>query len=266
MFLSKLVNYSKLLFAYVKLNFQAEYEYRAAFCSQVGAMFINDCFWLGFWTTFFKRFPVLNDWSSAEVVTLWSVVAAGFGIAHGFFGNAIALPGLIMRGGLDSWMLYPRALLPHLLLGKTHVTSWGDVVFGIVAYLVLVRPDLPHMILFAILLICVSICFVGFSVLSGSLGFFVGNAEALAEQWRFSLISFSTYPPNLFDGPVRLVLYTLIPAAFVGYLPVEALRNLSLSHALLCFVGSITVLAVSVAVFYIGLRRYESGNLTEMRG
>lgn len=262
----KLFKFIGLLCAYVRMNFHSEYEYRAAFWSQVGAMFINDFFWLGFWTSYFQRFPVLNNWTANEVVTLWSVVAAGFGLAHGFFGNAIALPGTIAKGGLDSWMLYPRALLPHLLLGKTHVTSWGDIVFGIVAYVVLVRPDLPHFVLFLLLLISVAVCFVGFSVLTGSLGFFIGNAEAVAEQWRFSLISFSTYPPNLFDGPVRIVLYSLIPAAFVGYLPVEALRKFSLNEALICTAGSFAILSISILVFYTGLRRYESGNLTEMRG
>ena len=262
----KLLNYIALLCAYVRLNFKAEYEYRGAFWSQVAAMFLNDCFWLGYWVLFFERFPILNDWTIQDVITLWSVVASGFGIAHGFFGNAILLPSIIMRGGLDSWMVYPRALLPHLLLGKTHVTSWGDALFGVVAYVVLVRPDLPHFALFLLLLFTVSVTFVGFSVLSGSLGFFIGNADVLAEQWRFALICFSTYPPSLFDGFVKLALYTVVPAAFVGYLPVTALKNLSLLDTAFCAAGALALLLVSIKVFYVGLSRYESGNLTEMRG
>ncbi len=262
----KLLNYIWLLGAYVRLNLSSEYEYRAAFWSQVIAMIINDCCWLAFWILFFQRFPVLNEWKINDVITLWAVVAGGFGLAHGFFGNAISLAGIISRGGLDSWMCYPRALLPHLLLGKTHVTSWGDAFFGIVAYLVLIHPDLYHFTLFLFLLLTVAVTFVGFSILSGSLGFFVGNAEVLSEQLRFALVSFSTYPPGLFDGVVKLVLYTLIPAAFVGYLPVEALRTLSLTDAALCLVGASFILTVGATVFSIGLRRYESGNLTEMRG
>jgi ABC-2 type transport system permease protein len=65
---------------------------------------------------------------------------------------------------------------------------------------------------------------------------------------------------------VKLLLYTLIPAGFVTYLPIRALRDLSLLHATLTVAGSFGVLAVGVGVFYYGLRRYESGNLMEMRG
>jgi ABC-2 type transport system permease protein len=65
---------------------------------------------------------------------------------------------------------------------------------------------------------------------------------------------------------VKLLLYTLIPAAFVTYLPIQALRELSLTHAALAVAGALGVLAVGVAVFSYGLRRYESGNLMEMRG
>ena len=60
--------------------------------------------------------------------------------------------------------------------------------------------------------------------------------------------------------------HTLIPAAFVTYLPIEALRTLSLGHAGLALLGSLAVLAAGVLLFYTGLRRYESGNLMEMRG
>ncbi|MGH7999129.1 MAG: hypothetical protein ACREPR_06805 [Brasilonema sp.] len=62
------------------------------------------------------------------------------------------------------------------------------------------------------------------------------------------------------------MLYTLIPAGFVTYLPIEALRKLSLMHTLLAVAGSTVVLLVGVGVFYHGLRRYSSGNLMNMRG
>jgi energy-coupling factor transporter ATP-binding protein EcfA2 len=81
-----------------------------------------------------------------------------------------------------------------------------------------------------------------------------------------AMITFTTYPAILFEGLVKLLLYTLIPAGFISYLPVEALRQFSLGHAALALAGAFAMLAISGVVFYHGLRRYESGNLTEMRG
>ncbi len=264
--INKLMNYLQLAGAYVCLNWKIQLEYRGAFISQVVAMFLNDAIWVAFWTLFFNRFQVINGWGTSDVITLWAISAAGFGIAHAICGNALFLPGIIARGELDVWMLYPRALLPHLVMGKMSATSVGDAIFGYAVYLAFVRPDLPHFLLFTVLTLSVAVLFVGFSVLTGCLSFFVGNAESLSTQWRFAMITFSTYPAGLFKGGAKLLIFTLIPAGFVSHFPIEALRKLSLIDAGLAFAGSLAVVAVAVSVFYFGLNRYESGNSLAMRG
>ncbi|MBI1270973.1 hypothetical protein GC174_11125 [bacterium] len=262
----KFTGYLTLALSYIKFNLKSQWEYRGAFLSQMVAMAANNCVWVAFWALFFTRFPVLRGWGVEDVITLWAVAATGFGLAHSVCGNALALPWIIARGQLDVWMLYPRALLSHVLLGSMSATSCGDTVFGFFVYLAFVRPDLPHLLLFVVLSISVAFLFVGFSILTGSLTFFLGNAEGLAEQWRFSMITFSTYPATLFEGVVKIILYTLIPAAFVSYLPIVALKEMSMYYTALTLAGSFAVLAIGSAVFYLGLRRYESGNLLEMRG
>jgi ABC-2 type transport system permease protein len=157
-------------------------------------------------------------------------------------------------------------LLPHLILGKSSATAWGDALFGYGVYFVFVRPDFAHIILFICLSLIVACSFVGFSVLTGSLSFYLGNAEGLAEQWRFSLITFSTYPETLFEGRVKFILDTLVPAGFVTYLPLQALHQLSWQCTLLTAAGAAVIVFLGTAAFYSGLRRYESGNLTDMRG
>jgi ABC-2 type transport system permease protein len=260
------LNYLKLCIAYVRLNFNAHLEYRGAFISQVLAMLLNNCMWLAFWGIFFTRFPVLRGWTIQDVITMWAITASGFGLAHTLYGNAIPLASLITMGQLDVWMLYPRRLLPHLLLGKMNATSWGDTLFGYGIYVGLVHPDGAHFALFVLLSFSVAALFVGFSVLTGSLSFFVGNASMLSDQWRGAMMTFSTYPATLFEGTVKFLLFTLLPAGFVSYLPIEALRSFSLVHAALTLVGSLVILGLGVIVFYVGLQRYESGNLMEMRG
>ncbi|HWQ11428.1 MAG TPA: ABC-2 family transporter protein [Roseiflexaceae bacterium] len=264
--IQRIWRYLGLAAAYTHLNLRAQLEYRGAFVAQVAAMFLNDAVWVAFWVLFFTRFPVLRGWTATDVITVWALAAAGFGLAHAIYGNGLILPTLIAQGQLDVWMLYPRALLPHMLLGRMSATAWGDALFGYVVYLAFVRPDLPHLLLFTALTLSVALLFVGFSVLSGSLGFFLGNGAALAEQWRMAMLTFSTYPAVLFEGGIKILLYTLIPAGFVTHVPVLALRTLSLADAALALAGALGVLAAGWAVFALGLRRYESGNLMEMRG
>jgi len=264
-FVRDLSSYVRLAAAYVRLNLDAQLEYRGAFISQIVAMFLNDCVWVIFWTLFFSRFPVLRGWGVRDVITVWAIAAAGFGLAHGIFGNAVELPKIIANGQLDVWMLYPRALLPHLLLGRMSAAAWGDALFGYLVYVFYVRPDVPHFALFVGMTLSVAVLFVAFGVITGSVAFFVGNSSTFAEQWRMAMLTFSTYPATLFTGVVKLLLFTIVPAGFVTYLPIEALRNLSLVDAGLAVAGAAGILSVSVLVFYVGLRRYESGNLLAMR-
>jgi ABC-2 type transport system permease protein len=261
-----IISYLELVMAYVRLNFNAHLEYRGAFITQIIAMLINNSVWLIFWAIFFNRFPVLRGWTVQDVITMWAMASSSFGLAHTICGNALLLSNLIVQGELDVWMLYPRTLLPHLLLGKMNATSWGDMLFGFGVYLFFVKPDILHLTLFTALTISAAGVFIGFGVITGSLSFYLGNSLVLTNQWRNAMITFTTYPGTLFEGWVQLLLYTLIPAGFVTYLPIEALRSLSPVHALLAFAGSIGVLSVSVGVFYYGLRRYSSGNLMQMRG
>ncbi len=259
-------NYLKLVAAYIRLNLRAQLEYRGAFISQMVAMFVNNGFWLLFWVLFFTKFPVLRGWQLNDVVTMWAVAASSYGLAHSIFGNTVFLPSLIAKGQLDVWMLYPRRLLSHLILGKMNASSFGDLLFGPITYLLIVRPDAPHFALFLVLTLSAAILILGFDIAVCSLGFFVGNSETISEQWRFSFITFSTYPDALFEGKSRLLLFTLIPAGFINCVSVRALHNLSWVYALYVFLGAIAFLAIGVSIFYIGLRRYESGNLMEMRG
>jgi ABC-2 type transport system permease protein len=264
--LAKLRSYVALVASYIRFNLNAQLEYRGAFISQVLAMFLNDGVWVAFWVLFFNRFPVLRGWTVNDVVTVWAITAAGFGIGYAIFGNGLQLAQMIAQGQLDVWMLYPRTLLSHLLLGRMETTAWGDLLFGYAVYVLFVHPDPVHFGMFVALTLSVAIVFVGLAVLAGSLSFFLGNASVLAELWRNTLITFSTYPSILFEGAVKFLLFTLIPAGYVSYIPIEALRQLSLGHAAIGLAGALTVLIVGVAVFYRGLRRYESGNLTIMRG
>lgn len=264
--IARLLNFAHLAKAYVAFNFKSQLEYRSAFIWQIVSMIVNDIFWLVYWVLFFHRFPVTGNWNQNDVITMWAIVAAGYGIAYGIAGNATFVATIIVKGQLDTWLLYPRAVLPHLLFGKMHVSAWGDALFGILAYLFLVHPSVHSFVLFLLLVLSVGILFVGFGVLVGSLGFFLGNAEGLSEQLRFALVTFSTYPPSIFESATKLILYTLIPAGFCSYIPVEALKNHSIEYVFLSFIGALLILAAGAAVFYLGLRRYESGNLMEMRG
>jgi ABC-2 type transport system permease protein len=75
-----------------------------------------------------------------------------------------------------------------------------------------------------------------------------------------AIITFAIYPITLFDNTAKLILFTLIPAALMGALPAEFVHAFNWGTLTEIFLGSLAFLALAVAVFRLGLRRYESGS------
>jgi ABC-2 type transport system permease protein len=153
-----------------------------------------------------------------------------------------------------------------VLVSRSGTAGWGDVAFGLLAYGIFGRFDPQTIALYVVLVIASLLIYTSFAVLAGCLGFWIGNAEATAFQAQQATINFSLYPGAMFQGWIRVLLFTLVPAGFISHVPVELLRSFDPWRlaALLGFTA-FSVAAAAVA-FRIGLRRYESGNLVTLRG
>jgi len=255
----------RLVGAYTVANVQAAMEYRVSFWVQIITMIANDSLWLFFWWTYFHQFPLTHGWQATDIIILWAISACGFGLCMGIFGNARYIAALIMNGGLDAYLSMPRNVLLHACIATSDTTAWGDIIFALGAFVLFLHPDIWHIGLFVLLALQVGLIFTAFLVILSSLAFFLGNTEGLAQQLMGALISFSTYPMNIFSGVVRLLLFTVVPAGFVSFVPLQLLHTFTwpLLGGMLGF--TLLIVAAAVGLFELGLRRYESGNLLGMQ-
>jgi ABC-2 type transport system permease protein len=174
--------------------------------------------------------------------------------------NAHHLAYLIAQGRLDYYLVFPRNLLLHVIGSRMIISTVGDVSFGLMAYLFTGLFHPVEMLLFVVAVLLVALIFSAYSVIVGSLAFFMGNSQFSSQQLYLALITFSTYPNSLFSGFSRMLLYTLIPAGFVGAVPVEMIQTHSGDLLLVLLLATIILWSAATAVFYIGVRRYESGS------
>ena len=264
--LSRSIRTLRFISAYAAANLQAALEYRSAFAIQVLSMLGSDCLWLFFWWTYFHQFPLTHGWQATDIVILWSITACGYGLSAALFGNAPRLVTVILNGSLDAYLTMPRNVLLHVCIAATTPSAWGDILFALGAYLLLVHPDAAHIVLFIGLSLLVMCIFTAFIVLLCSLAFFIGNTEGLAQQMIGALVSFSTYPLDIFSGVVKLLLFTLVPAGFVSYVPLQLLHRFSWSLLAGLIGATLLLVLAAIGLFTLGLRRYESGNLLGMQG
>ena len=256
---------ARFVLHYVRANFQIALEYRVSFWAQVFAMIVNDAMWILFWGLFFQRFPTVKGYGFQDVVMLWSVVALAFGLTAGLCGNAWRFGAQVAQGELDFYLVLPKPVLLHVMISGMSVSAWGDVLFATGLFCALVHPDPGKLAMFLLLGTTSAAIMTAYAVVVNSLAFWLGQADGLAREFISALLIFSTYPGVLFTGAVKVLLFTVIPAGFVAYIPVELLRRWDWSLALLLAAAAGVAAFAAVAIFGAGLRRYESGNLLAMR-
>ncbi|MDF2652366.1 MAG: hypothetical protein K0Q73_8171 [Paenibacillus sp.] len=255
----------RLMYTCWKLNLAGALEYRMSFFLTAGMMLVNNVVWIFYWSVYFNRFQVVNGWSFEDVMMMWAIGAGGFGIAAVFFGNCFTLASLVANGQLEPFLVQPKPVLPHLLVSRMSVSAIGDIVFALLLFGIFGNHSSLGIIKFAAALLLASLIFICFNVLVQSLAFYIGNAEGLGYQMNMGFLTFATYPTDIFHGLGKIILFTVIPAGFVSYMPIGMLRNVQWPY-MTGLLGIMLILTVgSVTLFYRGLRKYSSGNQITLR-
>lgn len=251
----------KFLRALMAVNLSSAMEYRASFITQIVFMFINNGIYFVFWLIFFNQFGAVRGYDISDIYLLFAIVAFSFGIGTMFAGNSGAnLAYLIAQGRLDYYLVLPRNLLLHIIFSRMQVSAIGDVSFGIIAFFFAARLELVDWLFFFAVSVPAALIFIGFATIAGSLAFFMGNAQYASQQMTNAMITFALYPNTLFGGASRFLLYTVIPAFFIGALPVEIVKGREGGLLMILWGVVIVIWVLTTYIFYYGLRRYESGS------
>ena len=256
------MNWNSLVFARSLLatNVKAALALRGAFAMQVAFMAINNLAFFVFWWVLMARVPVIRGWRLADVQLLFGLVAAAVGLTVAFAGGVRHLGRFIDEGDLDTLLTQPRSVLVYALGMRSLPSGIGDMISG--AFLIAASGYVSWgSAPFLIAAIGGSaVIFLATGVLFFSMAFWLGRVESIARQLWELLITFSLYPEPLFGGVLRLALFTILPAGFVGYLPVAVVRTPSAPQVCLLIAAAGAYLALAVWVFNRGLRRYASGS------
>ena len=245
----------------IAVNLSSAMEYRISFISQAVGMLINNAVYFLFWIIFFNQFGTVRGYVADDIFVLFAVVALGFGLGTMFTGNTGAdLAYLIAQGRLDYYLVFPRNLLIHIIFSRMKVPAIGDITFGIIAFLFTGLFQPLQIVLFVVAGILTALNVIAFMTLTGSLAFYMGNAQYTSQQMNNAFLTLAMYPNTLFTGVARFLLFTILPSAFIGFIPAEMVAGED-GQLLLVLIG-VTVLmwGLATAVFYNGIRRYESGS------
>lgn len=246
--------------ALVAMNLKANLAHRAAFVMQVGFMALNNAVFFVFWWALLQHVQQIRGWTLADVQVLFGVVAAAFGLTVSLAGGVRHLGRVIDDGELDTLLTQPRPVLLYALGMRMQPAGIGDALSGIAFVIWSQQVSWRTWPLLLLVIVASAVVFTAIGVLFFCSAFWLGRSETIARQAWDLLVTFSLYPESLFGGWMRAVLFTVLPAGFVGYVPVRVI-----THPTVWNVGAVVTAAaayalLAVVVFNRGLRRYASGS------
>lgn len=254
----------RFLIALWKANLQAAMEFRSAFLTQVIFMMINNGAYFMFWVLFFDKFNEIQGWGLRDMMLLYGIAATAWGVAAYFFGHFTTLAEVIAHGRLDYYLSLPKPVLLHVLASKSLGSGMGDIIYGIGSFIIsgYLTPD--GILRFALSVFTGVCIFISFLTIIQSLSFWLGNTVALSQIALSAVLTFSLYPSVLFNTTTKFVLLTIVPAALIGSVPAEFVRSFTWQSLLQISAGAAVFLALAVAIFRAGLRKYESGSAIQV--
>lgn len=254
----------KFLLAVWKANLLSTMEYRGAFISQVIGMMVNDFMYFLIWIIFFDRFKDVRGWGLSDMYLTYGVLASAFGLVSLLFGNAFNLSDIISKGRLDYYLSMPRPVLLHAVSSRMIASGMGDFTYGFLSYGLSGYFSWDGLLRFVLATVLAAIVFAAFLILIQSFAFWLGIMSNLSALALNAMLTFGIYPITLFDNYAKLILFTLIPAALMGAVPAEFIRTFTWQTLAELLVGASVFLLIAVAVFRLGLRRYESGSAIQV--
>jgi ABC-2 type transport system permease protein len=121
--------------------------------------------------------------------------------------------------------------------------------------------NLKAILIFMLAIILGALIMTGVLIIVNTLTFYLGRADMIGSASFEFMISFSIYPKGIFQGVVRLLIYSLIPAAFISHIPLELVTSFSIAKLAIWIVFAVVYFTLACVFFNRGLRKYESGNL-----
>jgi ABC-2 type transport system permease protein len=234
---------------------------RHSFWLQVTAMVVNDLTWVVFWLLFFSRVHRVRGWDSSRVLLMFAILATVTGISMGLLANARRIGQLVADGQLDAVLTLPVDPLAYLLVRRMDTALLGDLVFGPLLFLASGHLTAGRIGLYVAGSLAGAAVFVSFVVALGSLTLLIGGRGEQADLGYQAILILASYPLDVFGGLTKLVMFTVIPAAFITGLPVHLVDHFTWATAATLTGVGVAAIAFARWSFTLGLKRYRSGAL-----
>lgn len=249
----------------MRVNWRSSLEYRTNFLFEVLLSLLEVGMYLFYWKIFFSISGGISGITYEQLVALVAFNHIIYGGTDTLMGNHVwEASESIVKGQLDLFLVQPKSAIFQLFFSGAQPLRAIQVVTGAVIYFIII-PLTLHTALLFLFGILVGICiFSSWVVIIHALTFRLGNSVVIYKLMSV-ILHFAKKPASIFSFAVRFILYTVIPAAYLG--TVQAGQVFNPDPMILAMLAGLAILSPMIAVYLFrrGIRHYESGNLVGVR-
>ncbi|MEX2104824.1 MAG: ABC-2 family transporter protein [Bacilli bacterium] len=213
------------------------------------------------------RFDDVKGWTLYEVGILYGIASAGIALYRLLAPEIHNFERYIIQGEFDSLLIRPVSPLLLLLsrnldLGKIGGVAQGLLVIGI-SLVGLGKADrvTPMLLLYIPVAIIGGLC-ISFSLglITATIAFWTQRIKDFQTFTLYAPFNAANYPMSIYPGWLKFIFFTVVPVAFVNYVPVVYLlgKDGSWINLFLAPVVALFILFVSYSFWKIGIRSYHS--------
>ncbi|MFW5853240.1 MAG: ABC-2 family transporter protein [Patescibacteria group bacterium] len=253
----------RFAFRAIKKNIKGSAELRTSFLVNIIGMSINNIAFIILWVFFVKSVGIINGWEAMDIVGLLGFGAFSYGLVFSVGAGLRKIADYVANGGFDRFMLSPKNLIIRIATSFFNASAVGDMVFGmscLIIYMVFIQANLVQIFLIILLIFISALVFLSATITIYSASFLFTDANAITGSLFELFMTPTLFHGGAFQGLTRFIFTFLIPSLLIGTLPVEIVKNISLSVFSLVLVLSFLWFILGIKLFYWGVKRYESTN------
>ena len=244
----------------IKYGLMREMINKTSFVMNVVFMILNNASFIIQWVVIYSLKEDVGGYTFNQVLLLWAIAASTYGFSHFVFKKAYSLADVITNGKLDSFLVQPKNVLISAITTDIEVSALGDIIYGYIVFFIS-GVTVTKFLLFTLFSITGAIIITDFAVIFGSLSFWIGKSDMIADAGNNLITTFDTYPDGIFKGISRILLLTVIPAGLTSYFPVWIMTKFDFGLTIIIIGVAVFLTVLTFAIFYRGIRRYSSSNL-----
>ncbi len=247
----------------IKYNLKNAYVLGSSFWIGVFSMVLNNTSFYIIWYLFISATGDINGWGSYDIFGMLGISTFCFGITNSFFYGVVKMPSIVTRGDFDAVLLSPRLILNRLSGMNFSITALGDLFMGFgvfVWYGITKLFSFEQWLMFLVVIFLGVITFLCVRILVSLISFYIHDGELISGQIFKLFLRPGLYPGSMFPSKMKLFFMTVIPSLLTSTVPIDYIKTNSINIFLLSFCVTLFWLLITVIIFKISIKRYESGN------